>query len=662
MSAPAFPSNWPMFRRPHCVSEGAVVRAAGWRGGRSWARRTRPPRVLQRGVSSPCRSCRGRRVTTAASIDSMRCSISPPALATARSCCRSVACRGRSRPPARRGRPRRRVVRATALIRGRRAARRRTAARARRAQVSAAPGAPAGGRTTRVHRGTFSVAPARAPPTLSALNTRYVQRRDRPGDGSRGGERHPGRGAAGRPRVLAMLSGGADSVCLLHVPRAAARRRTGGGAARQPRAAAGAGGGRALLRRAVRPARAWRWTSSGWRSPARGNIGGARARGALRARPSACAARHGWTCRHRAHGHRPGRDDPLPAGRLAGPPGAARHGSRAGAASSGRCWPCRRERDARVLRGGRPAVARGRDQPRPRASRATGCGSTSCRRCGRSIPAAERTSSPPRRSCARRQEVLERAVDEALRAAPAPAALPPAVEAARLRELSRRPLRRLVLRRLAEQAAGGPLPLSARARRGDRAPRRRAGGSGIARPRRRRAAVGRVRGPPLRGASRAAGAPRRRRRSPVPGHVPSSATGRSLGARLAAPAPATSARVDEPVLDARPPRAAPLTVRAWRDGDRMQPARPRTARSPSRTCSPTARCRARCAAPCRWSMSGRRDRLGGRGGGLGALQGRPGRTTAHGRPPRRRPAPRLTPAGCPSDRRLTTAVPMHTDR
>ena len=42
------------------------------------------------------------------------------------------------------------------------------------------------------------------------------------------------------------------------------------------------------------------------------------------------------------------------------------------------------------------------------------------------------------------------------------------------------------------------------------------------------------------------------------------------------------------------------TVRAWRDGDRMRPPGPRAAPRRSRTCSPTARCRARCAARCRW--------------------------------------------------------------
>jgi tRNA(Ile)-lysidine synthase len=54
-------------------------------------------------------------------------------------------------------------------------------------------------------------------------------------------------------------------------------------------------------------------------------------------------------------------------------------------------------------------------------------------------------------------ELLEGAVDEAARevAVPGPA---PAVDGARLRELAPA-LRRLVLRRLAEQAAGGPLPL-----------------------------------------------------------------------------------------------------------------------------------------------------------------------------------------------------------
>ncbi len=55
-------------------------------------------------------------------------------------------------------------------------------------------------------------------------------------------------------------------------------------------------------------------------------------------------------------------------------------------------------------------------------------------------------------------EVLEQAVDRAALSSGS-GTLPPAVEAARLRELSPA-LRRLLLRRLAEDAASGPLPLS----------------------------------------------------------------------------------------------------------------------------------------------------------------------------------------------------------
>src|SRR5207248_275265 len=54
-------------------------------------------------------------------------------------------------------------------------------------------------------------------------------------------------------------------------------------------------------------------------------------------------------------------------------------------------------------------------------------------------------------------EVLEQAVDEAVREAGAGGS-PPSVEIARLARLPAA-LRRLVLRRLAEQAAGAPVPL-----------------------------------------------------------------------------------------------------------------------------------------------------------------------------------------------------------
>jgi tRNA(Ile)-lysidine synthase len=162
------------------------------------------------------------------------------------------------------------------------------------------------------------------------------------------------------------------------------------------------------------------------------------------------------------------------------------------------------------------------------------------------------------------QQVLEQAVDEALARAGA-GGHPPTVEVARL--ASEPPaLRRLILQRLAESAAGESLPLRPdRIREIERLAER--GGSGVAELGggvRAVAEYGVVRflrdpgaGPPAAAAL------------PVPGNC-------RFGPWevRAEPGPLPAAgdvgSLDEPVLDAGR-LAETLTVRAWRDGDRMQP-------------------------------------------------------------------------------------------
>ena len=162
------------------------------------------------------------------------------------------------------------------------------------------------------------------------------------------------------------------------------------------------------------------------------------------------------------------------------------------------------------------------------------------------------------------QEIVERAVDEALVRVGA-GGHPPVVEVARL--ASETPaLRRLILQRLAERAAGGPLPLGTEQMREiERLAAR--GGSGAAdlgAGVRAVAEYGLVRfvrgddpGPPQPAALAVPGTCRfgAWELEAMPGPQPPALEQGSL---------------DEPVLDAAR-LAATLTVRSWRDGDRMQP-------------------------------------------------------------------------------------------
>ena len=161
------------------------------------------------------------------------------------------------------------------------------------------------------------------------------------------------------------------------------------------------------------------------------------------------------------------------------------------------------------------------------------------------------------------QEIVERAVDEALERLGA-GGHPPVVEMARL--ASEAPaLRRLVLQRLAERAAAGPLPLGAE-RMHDIERLAGRGGSGVV------DLGGGVRAVAEYGFVRFA-----REEDPAPPEpavlaVPGTCRfGDWQLECLPGPVPASAeGSLDEPVLDAGR-LAGSLTVRAWRDGDRMRP-------------------------------------------------------------------------------------------
>ena len=160
-------------------------------------------------------------------------------------------------------------------------------------------------------------------------------------------------------------------------------------------------------------------------------------------------------------------------------------------------------------------------------------------------------------------EIVERAVDEALERAGA-GGQPPAVEAGRL-AAEPAALRRLILQRLAETAAAGPVPLGT-ARLGEIERLAARGGSGVVDLGggvRAVAEYGVVRflrdpdAPPPAAAS-----------LPVPGNCRFGAW--ELECVVGPPPAGALGSLDEPVLDAGR-LAQTLTVRAWREGDRMQP-------------------------------------------------------------------------------------------
>ena len=272
---------------------------------------------------------------------------------------------------------------------------------------------------------------------------------------------------------------------------------------------------------------------------------------------------------------------------------------RAAIASCARCWTCRRDDTRAYCQEAGLDVARGRVQRRtarlarnrlrldvlPGAARdPPGRGAE---RAGDRGAAARRAGGP---RAGRRRGARARSVPAAPRRPSRRRAWRPSPPA----------LRRLVLRRLAEQAAGGPLPLRPERMRGDRAPR------GARRQRRRSTSAPACARSPSTASSASRAATTRRRREPValpvPGHVPL----RRLGAGAAEPRRAGARR---PGLAGRAACSTPT------GSPRRSPCGPGatatacgrsgwTGRSRCRTCSATARCRARCAAPCRWSSPG----------------------------------------------------------
>ena len=266
--------------------------------------------------------------------------------------------------------------------------------------------------------------------------------------------------ATRRRPVVAMLSGGRDSVCLLDVAVDAVRGRRVSGAARQLRAARGGRRRRAPLRGALRApgGRAAR-SCAPREARAAGNLQAWAREAALRgercaelerlARRDARERRDGAD-RHRPHRQRPGRDDPLSPRRLAR---AARAAGDAAARGAPRAAAARAHAraDRRLLPRAGPALARGREQRqralRARARAPRGC----CRRCARCTRRPRPTCCAPPSCCARRPSCSTALVDAELAGGRehrdrAPArSCPPA-------------LARLVVIRLAEQAAGAFVP------------------------------------------------------------------------------------------------------------------------------------------------------------------------------------------------------------
>ena len=237
----------------------------------------------------------------------------------------------------------------------------------------------------------------------------------------------------------------------------------------------------------------------------------------------------------------------------------------------------------------------GRDQRRPAPGPEPAAPRGAARCCGRSTPGRTRNVLATAAQLRDEAQVLEQAVEEALRRTGA-GGVPPAVDAARL-AAEPPPVRRLVLRRLAEAAAGATVALRPEDARAIERLAERGGsgtvdlGGGLQRDRR-------VRDRPLRrgpadGAAPAPGRPG------DPGQVPFRRVGGRLGARSGGPGrrPRLGRRAAArrgPARATRSPCGRGVTATgcsrsAW------------TGRSRCRTCSATARCRARCGALCRWS-------------------------------------------------------------
>ena len=399
-----------------------------------------------------------------------------------------------------------------------------------------------------------------------------------------------------------LLSGGGDSVCLLDVRRAA----------RAPQVSAlhvnyglreGADARRgALPRRSASALGVPLCGRAGRRCRPRATSRRARATRATRS-PSGCAD---GRLRGRPHGLRPGRDGALPAGGLARARGRCSGWRRAAGGWCGRCCEVTREEVRDVLPRARARVARGPLERRPPLRARARAPRRARRRCASCRPAAERTIAETARQLRDEAEVLDAAVDDGARGARRRAGGVGSRAAASCRRPSR-------AARAAPAGRGAPAARRSRARRPTRilalGGRRDEG----ARPRRRPAGGGRVRDAALHRAPRTPSRPRRsscRCRA-----ARASATGRS---RRAWRAPGDVA------VDAT--SAPPLTVRAWRDGDRMRPVGLGGTKTLQDLFTDRKVPRAlRRTLP--GGGGGRRDRLGGRRGGGRALRrprGRPG--------------------------------------
>ena len=270
------------------------------------------------------------------------------------------------------------------------------------------------------------------PPVRSALESRVADHC-----------RRHGLLPAGRP-VLAMVSGGADSTCLMHL---LTRIHDGpvGRAGRGPRAARGLaarGRGGARRRRRARPDRPRRAPRHGC---GRGRSGAGPGGAHAGRRPRGARARlrpH----RDRAHGVRPGRDGPLPPRARHRPHRRARHGA---APRGARAAPALRvgRRDAPLVRRAGPG-GRSRTRPTPTPpTPARGCAPGSCRPWRRSTRAPRRTSPPWRTILRDEAELLEPLVEGAWGRVSAGPGLDPAALAAEPRAM-----RRLLARRLIAEA------------------------------------------------------------------------------------------------------------------------------------------------------------------------------------------------------------------
>ena len=353
---------------------------------------------------------------------------------------------------------------------------------------------------------------------------------------------------------------------------------------------AGRGRGRAVLRGALRDrsGSAARRARDGRRSAAISRR--RRARPATR-RPSACAAQaRAGPDRDRAHRHRPGRDGPLPAGRprpgrraLLGMAPAPRPDRPPAAGGDARGH-------ARLLRGGRPGLARGRVQPRSRAGPQPAAPRRPAGAAGDPSGRGRRTCWRPPRSC----ETSRRCSSgRSTRRSGRPARAAP-------RRPSSRPGSRPSRPRCGGWSCSGS-PSTPRARPCRSAPTEIASIERLAaaRGQRHRAARRGHRGR-LRVRHRPLPARRPRRRSVAAGRagrarpVPVRRLGGPLhGGAGSCPARPISARSTSR-CSTRPCSRRTLTVRAWQDGDRMQPAGPgrhEVAPGPVRA---TARCRGRC--------------------------------------------------------------------